>query len=191
MTTTEGQAETKATAGTPFQWLFGKPHRRPGEVHPPVSFDGKGCWWSDPQAIPLGAGRGFNVHAVGESQFQSEIASIVGGRCEEGHNCQVPAELVLAGTERDPEAVGIRINGRPVGYLPFEAADQVRPLILALGNRGKAITCKAKIVGGWDRGKDDRGYFGVKLSLSLPPKLRRRDRLVARQPRDPLDQRSS
>lgn len=158
------------TAG-PFRWLFGRPHRIPGEDHPPVSFDGRGCWWNDPQAIPLAAGRGFNVQAVGESQFQSEIASLVGGRCEEGHNCQMPAELVLAGNERDPDAVGIRIDGLPVGYLPFETAGQVRPLLEALALSRKAVTCKAKVVGGWDRGRSDRGYFGVKLSLSLPPKV--------------------
>jgi hypothetical protein len=154
-----------------FERIFAKPHRKTGEDHFPLSFDGKGCWWDDPQAIPLGAGRGFNIQAVGESQFQSELGSIVGGRCVEGHNCQVPAELVLAGTERDPNAVGIKINNRPVGYLPFDVAELVRPLLVALRPRKRAITCKAKIVGGWDRGKNDQGYFGVKLSLTLPPKI--------------------
>ena len=155
------------TRTRPFEWLFARPHRPAGEDHFPLSLDGKGCWWNNPQVIPLAAGRGFNVQAVGESQFQSEIASIVGGPCAEGHNCHVPAELVLSGNERDPDAVGIRINDLPVGYLPFDVAKQVRPLLTALRSRNKPITCKAKIVGGWDRGRGDRGYFGVKLSLSL------------------------
>lgn len=169
--TADGSAPTTANATPLFKRLFAKPHRPAGENHHYVSFEGKGCWWDDPQAIPLGAGRGFNVHAVGESQFQAEIASIVGGRCEEGHNRQVPAELVLTETERDPHAVGIRVNNLLVGYLPFETAEQVRPLLKELAINRKAITCKAKIVGGWDRGKRDRGYFGVKLSLSIPPKV--------------------
>lgn len=159
-----------------FRRLFSKPHRIPGADHQPRSFDGEGCWWDDPQATPLAAGRGFNIQAVGESQFQEEIGSIVGGRCVEGHNCQVPAELVFAGTERDPEGIGIRINDLPVGYLPFEVAKEVRPLIEALSDKDKAITCKAKVVGGWDRGRGDQGFFGVKLSLSLPPKVDRRAR---------------
>jgi hypothetical protein len=159
-----------------FERLFSVPHQVPGEVHQPVSFDGRGCWWNDPQAIPLGAGRGFNIEAVGELQFQDEIGAIVGGRCEGGHNCQVPAELVPVPTERDPGAVGIRIAGRPVGYLPAEAARQLRPLLAALADRGKAITCKAKIVGGWDRGEGDRGYFGVKLSLAMSPAVHREAR---------------
>jgi hypothetical protein len=159
-----------------FQRLFARQHRIAGEDHQPVSFDGTGCWWNDPQATPLAAGRGFNVQAVGESRFQEEIGSIVGGRRVEGHNCQVPAELVFAETERDPEGIGVRINNLLVGYLPFETARQVRPLLEALSAKDKAITCKAKIVGGWDRGSDDQGFFGVKLSLSLPPKVDRRAR---------------
>ena len=167
----DGIAPAEETGKELFKRLFPGPHRSQGEVHPFVAFEGKGCWRDDAQAIPLAAGRGFNVRAVGESQFQSEISSIVGGRCEEGHNCQMPAELVLAGSERDPHAVGIRINGLPVGYLPFEPAKQVRRMLKELRSKGKAITCKAKIVGGWDRGRWDRGFFGVKLSLSLPPKV--------------------
>lgn len=156
---------------TLFRQFFARPHRRSGEAHFPVRMEGRGCWWNDPRAIPLAAGRGFNVQVVGEAQFQGEIGSIVGGRCEEGHNCEVPAELVLAGNDRDPEAVGVMINSRPVGWLPGELAAALRPLLVDLGRDGHAITCKAKIVGGWDRGRDDRGYFGVKLSLSLPLKV--------------------
>jgi hypothetical protein len=154
-----------------FRQFFAQPHRRPGEAHFPVRFEGQGCWWNDPAAVPLAAGRGFNVHVVGESQFQGEIAAIVGGRCEEGHNCHVPAQLVLAGTAWDPDAVGVTINSRPVGWLPPELARALRPWIATVRLDGKALTCKAKIVGGWDRGRADRGFFGVKLSLSLPPKI--------------------
>lgn len=156
-----------------FQQFFARPHRRPGEPHFPNRLEGRGCWWDDPGATALAAGRGFNVKAVGEAQFQAEIGSIVGGRCEEGHACEVPAELVLAGDDRDPEAIGILINSRPVGRLPDEISALVRPPLIALMREGKPVTCRAKIVGGWDRGIGDRGYFGVKLSLSLPLKRHR------------------
>jgi hypothetical protein len=52
----------------------------------------------------------------------------------------------------------------------------MRPLLSDLAGRRKAISCKAKIVGGWDRGEGDRGYFGVKLSLALPPRIHRAGR---------------
>ena len=29
------------------------------------------------------------------------------------------------------------------------------------------MTCSALIVGGWDRGPDDQGYFGIKLDLPI------------------------
>lgn len=155
---------------TLFDTFFAVPHRIPGTPHFPTSFEGQGCWWDDSSAIALAAGRGFNVAAVGESQFQGEIAAIVGGRCEEGHNCQFPAELVDASDPLDPDAIGIRIGGRPVGRLPAELSSLVGERLHALGHSGKPITCKAKIVGGWDRGRRDKGYFGVKLSLALPPR---------------------
>lgn len=154
-----------------FQHFFAQPHRQKGEPHFPVRIEGQGCWWDDPQAVPLAADRAFNVHVVGEMQFQAEIGSIVGGRCEEGHNCHVPAQLVLAGTERDPDAVGVMINARPVGWVPPEVALEIMPWIAAVQREGKALTCKAKIVGGWDRGRRDRGLFGVKLSIARPPRV--------------------
>ena len=163
--------EAGAPATRPFAHFFASPHQRPGEEHQPVSLEGSGCWWKDPAAIPLAAGRGFNVEAVGELQFQYEIGSIVGGHCEAGHNCEMPAELVPAPQPRDPGAVGIRLDGLPVGYLPAAAAEQIRPFLSDLGGRGKTISCKAKVVGGWDRGGGDRGFFGVRLSLALPPRI--------------------
>ena len=35
-------------------------------------------------------------------------------------------------------------------------------------------TCNALIVGGWNRGEDDRGSFGIKLDISLPLDLKSR-----------------
>lgn len=153
-----------------FQEFFAKPHLRPGEAHFPVS-PGTGCWWNDPDAVPLAAARGFNIALRGELQFQAEIAAAVGGRCAEGHSCQVPAQLVLAATASDPMAIGVEINSRPVGWLASEVGPELRPQLTSLNPDGKPVTCKAKIVGGWERGPDDRGYFGVRLSLALPLKV--------------------
>ena len=157
-----------------FEDFFARPHRKRGQPHFPPNLEGKGCWWDDPSALPLAAARGFNVELVGELQWQAEIAAAVGGRCEEGHNCQVPAVLVLADDPRDPNAVGVTINSRPVGWIAAAAAAEIRPQLVALNAESRPVTCRAKIVGGWNRGRSDRGYFGVKLSIALPLKVHRK-----------------
>lgn len=154
-----------------FPHIFGKPHRAPGQPHFPTNYDGTGCWWNAPGALPLAAGRGFNIPVVGEAQWQGDIAAIVGGRCEEGHNCHVPAQLVPDDTPRDRDAVGVMIDNRAVGWVPFEHASAFRAALRTLNPEGRPVTCKAKIIGGWDRGRRDRGLFGVRLSLSLPLKV--------------------
>lgn len=155
---------------TLFPEIFAKPHHTKGQPHFPTNYDGKGNWWDAEGALALAAGRGFNIRAVGESQWQQELAALMGGRCEEGHNCHVPAQLVPDNSGREPDAVGVMINGRAVGWLPSEIASDVRAALARLNPAGRPVTCKAKVVGGWDRGRKDRGYFGVKLSLSLPIK---------------------
>ena len=154
-----------------FEEFFAKPHRITSEPHQPVSFDGRGCWWHDPEAIPLAAGRGFNIPLVGELQWQDNISAVVGGRCEEGHNCHVPAQLVAWNESRDADSVAVLINGQPVGWLHPDLSHDARRALERISPAGKPVTCKAKILGGWDRGARDRGYFGVKLSLSWPPKV--------------------
>jgi hypothetical protein len=154
-----------------FQRIFGKTHRLPDQPHFPTNYDGAGCWWYEDGVVPLAAARGFNISVVGESQWQDSISAIVGGRCEEGHNCHFPARLVLdASRPHDQNAVGVMIGNRAVGWLPGELSEDFRAAIEQVNPRGLPVTCKAKIVGGWDRGRRDRGYFGVKLSISWPPK---------------------
>ncbi|MCW6530204.1 hypothetical protein NED98_08090 [Sphingomonas sp. MMSM20] len=153
-----------------FDQIFSKPHRIAGKPHFPTNYDGLGCWWSERDVLPLAAGRGFNVSLVGESQWQQEISAIVGGRCAEGHNCHFPAQLVFDDSQLDRAAVGVMIGGRAVGWLPHDLAPLVRQALGTLNPEGRPVMCKAKIVGGWDRGRKDRGYFGVRLSLALPLK---------------------
>lgn len=157
-----------------FQRFFGKPHRRPGEPHFPTNYDGSGCWWAEDGVLPLAAGRGFNLPVVGELQWQDSIAAVVGGRCEEGHNCQMPAQLVFDDANpHDPNAIGVMIDSHAVGWIPWEKAVEFRAALRKLNIENLPVTCKAKVIGGWDRGRKDRGLFGVKLSLSMPLKVRR------------------
>lgn len=156
-----------------FQWIFRQPHRTRGQPHFPTNYDGTGCWWDEDGVVPLAAGRGFNIDVVGEAQWQDSIGAIVGGRCEEGHNCHVPAQLVFDDNPRDHNAIGVMIDMRAVGWVPSERCGEFRAALQKLNPDNRPVTCKAKIVGGWDRGRNDRGFFGVKLSLSIPLKVHR------------------
>ena len=76
------------------------------------------------------------------------------------------AELVPEpGNRFDPEAVAVEIDDRPVGYLRHEDAIWLRPLIDDSLDMHGLATCEAVIRGGWDRGRDEVGWFGVTLLL--------------------------
>ncbi|HWO71025.1 MAG TPA: HIRAN domain-containing protein [Actinomycetota bacterium] len=109
----------------------------------------------------------FRVDAVGESRYQEALEAIVGGRTEEGADLETVALLVPEPTNRyDPNAVQVLIDGKVVGYLSRENAEVLQPRILATMRREqRAVACRARIVGGWDRGGGDRGHFGVRLYL--------------------------
>lgn len=110
----------------------------------------------------------FAIDVVGESQYQRAIEIAAGGRTEDGSNAIVEAILVLEDSNPyDDQAVQVRIGGRVVGYLSRENARNYRRELAAIGHPKITTRCQAKIVGGWDRGPDDRGHFGVKLDL--PP----------------------
>lgn len=110
----------------------------------------------------------FAIDVVGELQYQHAIEVAAGGRTEDGCNTLVDAILILDDSNpHDNQAVQVRIDGRVVGYLSRENARNYRRELGAIGHPTITARCQAKIVGGWDRGPDDRGYFGVKLDL--PP----------------------
>jgi ssDNA-binding Zn-finger/Zn-ribbon topoisomerase 1 len=73
----------------------------------------------------------------------------------------------------DPNAVRVGL-GPPwgkVGYLSREDAVRYRPVIDRLAAMGKVTACRASLKGGWDRGRGDRGSFGITLHLDTPPNL--------------------
>lgn len=70
----------------------------------------------------------------------------------------------------DPSAVVVKINDKTVGYL---ARDTAKLFCSALvSNKFEAALCEAAINGGWDRGRGDRGHFGVRLNAVLPFRLK-------------------
>ncbi len=108
----------------------------------------------------------YSVDVVGESHYQEALESICGGRTENSQRLQVEAFLVPENDNpHDSNAVRIYIRDQTVGYLDRETARSFRERMVEIGLTGVATKCSAIIVGGWDRGGGDRGYFGVKLDL--------------------------
>jgi hypothetical protein len=65
----------------------------------------------------------------------------------------------------DSLAVRVEIRGCIVGHLSRENAREYRRQLKKAGHPALTASCKALIVGGWDRGGGDRGHFGVRLDL--------------------------
>lgn len=110
----------------------------------------------------------FSVEIVGESYYQDALNEIAGGKTFEGVEKVVEAQLVLEDSNpKDPKAVRVDVDGRPVGYLSREVARQYRTRLADAGHPQVDAFCKAVIRGGWDRGGGDTGHFGVWLDLPV------------------------
>jgi hypothetical protein len=106
------------------------------------------------------------VEIVGESHYQVALEAICGPRTEDGANRVVEGWLVLEDTNPyDALAVRVDIDGHPVGYLSRANARAYREQLAAQGVTALRASCLARIRGGWDRGPDDKGYYGVFLDL--------------------------
>jgi len=130
-----------------FSWLFGKASQ-------------------DETVANLPGPGTYSVDIVGESKYQPALEAICGGRTDESQETIVVATLVHEDDNPyDNRAIRVDIQGRTVGYLSRENARQYRKAIRDGGYPGITATCSAMIVGGWDRGRGDRGHYGVKLDL--------------------------
>lgn len=109
----------------------------------------------------------FCIEVVGESHYQQALEKIAGGRTKDGVDITTVAVLAPEPRNRhDRNAVQVLISGKVVGYLSRENAEILQPRILQLQKQtGGGVACRARIVGGWDRGRGDRGHFGVRLYL--------------------------
>ena len=101
----------------------------------------------------------FNVQVFGESHYQNHLTSLCGERSSEGVIIVLRADVVPDSSNKfDHEAVRVDIGGLTVGHLPRDAAPQWRR---QFGTN--PIQCEALIRGGWYRGPQDEGMFGVRL----------------------------
>lgn len=115
----------------------------------------------------------YSMNVVGESHYQDNLRRICEGTTdeEEGEDLEIEASLVSENDNPyDNQAVRVDIEGLPVGYLSRQDARRLRAHLdktVPRGVRLEKLTCDALIVEGWDRGEEDRGYYGVKLDVPL------------------------
>lgn len=99
---------------------------------------------------------------VGEAEHQDVLLTLTGGRRTFG-GVDVEAVADLVPLAAEPGGVAVVINGETVGHLRREDATRLLPAIEeSLDTTGMA-TVRAVVRGGWDRGGDDVGLFGVVL----------------------------
>jgi hypothetical protein len=112
----------------------------------------------------------WEVGVVGESHYQEALERLAGGRTASGPaKPEAVATLVPEPSNRqDANAVMILLGGETVGYLSRDDAAEFSPELLRLARQGRIGTARATIKGGWDRGADQRGSFGVVLHLAPP-----------------------
>lgn len=124
-----------------------------------------------PQSGGIAVGDGtYRCEAVGEAQYQKSLEALAGGRSESGANTDCVAILIPEPDNAyDPNAIRVCVQDRTVGYLPRHLAVQFKGTLAA--QRYAIAACRARIVGGWDRGPDNRGSFGIRLDAVVPFQL--------------------
>lgn len=115
-----------------------------------------------------GPGR-YLVNVAGESFYPESFAFLCGPRQEDGVNIEARAQLDLQDDNpHDKYAVRVSIQGHPVGHLSREHARTFRRTVrYGELSMHETFECAAVICGGWDRGEDGAGHFGVRLDLNL------------------------
>jgi hypothetical protein len=116
----------------------------------------------DLSAVYLEGDGRFRLPVAGASFHEAAFVEICGPRSPNGYEKIVDAALIPESDNRhDPKAVRVDVAGKTVGHLSRSMARRFR---MRFGRR--TGYCRAKIVGGWDRGGGDTGNFGVRLDLA-------------------------
>lgn len=107
------------------------------------------------------------VQVVGESSFQDELLDLTGGKRRYGGvRFDTTAQLVPEPDNPvDPLAVRVVVTGRVVGYLSRTDAARLRSMVTEAIQEWGAASCRATILGGWEREHGKTGLFGVRLYL--------------------------
>lgn len=117
-------------------------------------------------ALRLSGDGRFHIAVVGESRYLQAFQHIFGPRTSDGIDQECDAHLVLEDDNPfDDHAVRVDIEGRTIGYLSRADARTYRTWLAVKSRANDARCCRALVRGGWDRGGDDVGDYGVSLDL--------------------------
>jgi hypothetical protein len=111
------------------------------------------------------------VDAAGASHYQDALETVGGGRTPFG----VRHPLITATLVREPanpydsNAVRIDADGRPLAHVPKQDATRFHAVIDKLTGQGRPATCRAVLIGGWDRGRGDQGSIGLYILTGRRP----------------------
>ncbi|MDY6854516.1 MAG: hypothetical protein SWO11_07380 [Thermodesulfobacteriota bacterium] len=131
-----------------FSWLFGSKNKKNEK---PINLNGPGT---------------FSIEIVGESHYQENLKKIAGDYSEDGVEKDVLAKVIHENDNPyDNKAISIEISGYKVGHLNKSEARYYRRKFIEYGQEGRPGICNARIRGGWKRGKNDLGYYGVVLDF--------------------------
>jgi len=109
----------------------------------------------------------FRFRVVGTSFHQEVLEKIADPRSRAGYRRFCAAVLhPQPSNPYDRHAVAVSIRDEKVGHLERIVAPEFRRILQSAGYADAA--CEAEIVGGWEWGRDDRGYVGLRLNASLP-----------------------
>jgi hypothetical protein len=127
-----------------------------------------------PQTPTVRLPGGWPIKIVGESQYRPGIERVSGGPSRDGVEHKCIARLVPESSNPyDNAAVAVYIADELVGYLDRDAARAYGPTGKALAGRGQVGDTDALIRGGWNRSANDKGDYGVTISLATPDELKR------------------
>lgn len=137
--------------------------RKLGVDHPPPPRSRLEGWIGDQREVLICGDT--EVEVVGESFHQDELLALTGGqRRFGGVDLHAVAELVPV----EGDGIEVQIENRTVGCLSTDDAARFATLIASSIDQNGHATVRASIRGGWDRGRDDVGLFGVSLFLPEP-----------------------
>jgi hypothetical protein len=116
------------------------------------------------EVFPLIGGLKFQLRIAGEEYHQNALESICGPHRRGGVNRLETAWLIV-GDENNPnkDAVRVAIHGKPVGYLPPQAAISYRQKLFERNTPTAVGRCQAMIKGGWISSDGRKGLYEVWL----------------------------
>lgn len=120
------------------------------------------------KTIVINGDNSYSGEAVGESNYQKELASIAGEKDSDSKYILKKAIIKQEPSNPfDSNACAVFIDDLKVGYLPRDTAKRVVKRIQSKGYPDDAqLEVKAVIDGGWkNRRTGDEGHFGVKLDM--------------------------